>query len=202
MDAGLIRQANSGVFMFKMKRLAAPAALLTSLALLSACADSAATPDTVTALSPAERASLKIADITDVAGPGVVMANFDLDRILQRVKAEISSAHPDIWVVPNAPQDNGVTKVKIVITRYDQGNAFARFMLAGLGQIHIEGDVIFTDAATGKQVGEYKVAKDFAFGGMYGGITNIEDVEKGFAKSVAQILETKQSSVLARMRTG
>jgi len=188
--------------MFGMKRLAAPAALLMTLALVSACADSAAAPDTVAALSPSEKASLKIADITDEAAPGVVLANFDLERILQRVKAEITAAHPDIWVAANAPQGDDPVKVKIVITRYDEGNAFARFMLAGLGQIRMEGDVIFTDAATGKQVGEYKVAKDFAFGGIYGGVTTIEDVEKGFAKSVAQILETKQSSVLARMRAG
>ena len=72
-------------------------------------------------------------------------------------------------------------------------------MLAGLGQIHIDGDVIFTDASTGQQVGAYKVSKDFSFGGLYGGVTRIEDVEEGFARSVAAILENQQANILARM---
>ena len=84
------------------------------------------------------------------------------------------------------------TKIKIVITQYDEGNRFARFMLIGLGQIHLEGDVVFIDATDEKEVGRYKVSKDFAFGGIYGGITGMEDVEKGFAKSVAQIVTNKQ----------
>jgi hypothetical protein len=83
--------------------------------------------------------------------------------------------------------------VKVVITKYDPGNAVARFMLAGLGQIRIEGDVVFSDAATGQQLAKYQVSKDFSFGGVYGGSTTIEDVEKGFAASVADILAKKQS---------
>jgi hypothetical protein len=92
--------------------------------------------------------------------------------------------------------------VKIVFTQYDDGNAFARFMLMGLGQIHIDGTVTFSDAASGQQIARYNVSKDFAFGGLYGGVTRIEDVEKGFARSVAAILDTQQSSILARMPAG
>ncbi len=32
-------------------------------------------------------------------------------------------------------------EVELLLTRYDKGNAFARAMLAGLGQIHIDGKV-------------------------------------------------------------
>lgn len=162
-----------------------------ALFLLSACAGSVATPVPVAALAPEQKSSLKLAEITDEAAPGVVMASYDLDRILQLVKAEISKAHPDIWVAANAAPGAPPAKVKIIITRYDSGNAFARFMLAGLGQIYLEGDVIFSDAATGQELAKYQVSKDFAFGGMYGGITNIQDVEKGFAASVAEILADK-----------
>jgi hypothetical protein len=89
--------------------------------------------------------------------------------------------------------------LKIVFTQYDDGNAFARFMLAGLGQIHIDGDVIFIDASSGQQLGAYKISKDFSFGGIYGGVTRIEDVEKGFAKSVAAILDNQQATILNRL---
>jgi Domain of unknown function (DUF4410) len=175
---------------------------MAALGLLSACAESAATPDTVAALNPATKASLKIATITDEAGPGVALASFDLDRIRERIKADITAAHPGILASPKDPPANDTANMKIIITRYDSGSAFARFMIAGLGQIHIDGDVIFTNASTGRPIGEYKVSKDFAFGGVYGATTKIEDVEKGFAKSVAEIFETKQSSILKRMNQG
>jgi hypothetical protein len=190
-----------GGIMLLLKRFAALAACIAMLGLLSACAENAATPDTITALPPGSQASLKIANLTDEAAPGVVIADYDLQRILQRVKAEISGVHPDVWVPAGAPVA-GATNVKIVITQYDEGNAFARAMLAGLGQIRMDGDVVFSDAATGQKIAEYKVSKDFAFGGLYGAVTKIEDVEKGFAKSVAQILETKQSAIMAQMRNG
>jgi hypothetical protein len=41
------------------------------------------------------------------------------------------------------------------------------------------------------EVNAASISKTFAFGGMYGGITNIHDVEKGFAKSVADAIRPK-----------
>ena len=150
----------------------------------------------------ATKASLKLGTISGEAATGVAMTNTDLDRIMQQVRAEIIAKRPDIWVAGNAPASPSVVNLKIVFTQYDDGNAFARFMLAGLGQIHIDGNVIFTDAASGTKVAEYKVSKDFSFGGIYGGVTRMEDVEKGFARSVAALLDTQQSSILARMPAG
>ena len=69
------------------------------------------------------------------------------------------------------------------------GNAFARFMLAGLGQIRIGADVLLIDPANGHAVGKFEVSKDFAFGGIYGAATRPEDVEDGFARSVAAIFK-------------
>ena len=78
--------------------------------------------------------------------------------------------------------------MKIHFTRYDRGNALARGILIGLGQIHIEGTVYIMDSA-GQQVGQYAISKDFALGGVIGATTSVEDVEKGFAKSVAEIVK-------------
>jgi hypothetical protein len=174
--------------MLLFKRLAASAAFLIVLAMLSACAESVATPVPVTALEPVQKTTLKITDITDEAAPGVVVPSYDLDRILQRVKAEVSATHPELLNAQGASEGTSATKIKVVITQYDEGNRFARFMLIGLGQIYLDGDVVFLDAASGQEIARYKVSKNFAFGGMYGGITGMEDVEKGFAKSVAAIL--------------
>ena len=175
-------------------------ALLVSL---SACAGSVAAPDAVvTALPATTKASLRLGAISGEAGPGVAITNEARDRVLDEVKAEISAKHPDIWVGPNAPAAPGTVNLKIIFTQYDDGNAFARFMLAGLGQIHIDGDVIFSDASSGQQLGAYKISKDFSFGGIYGGVTRIEDVEKGFAKSVAAILDDEKATLLNRLPNG
>jgi hypothetical protein len=189
--------------MFEFRRLIAAAVLMVTLGLLSACAEAPAAPDAiVTPLAASEVSSLKIAEITVEAAPGAPMTSLDIQRLQEQIRAEISKDHPTIWLASNAPATPNTTKLKVLITRYDAGSAFGRFMLAGVGQIYIDGDVIFTDAANGRTVGEYKVSKDFSFGGIYGVVTRIEDVEKGFAKSVAQLLETKQSSIIAAMRRG
>ena|SRR6266480_7969501 len=75
--------------------------------------------------------------------------------------------------------------VKLVFTKYDNGNAFARFMLAGFGQIRISANVLLIEPTNNQTVGEFEVSKDFSFGGVYGGTTRVEDVEDGFARSVA-----------------
>src|SRR5690606_28290192 len=82
--------------------------------------------------------------------------------------------------------------MKVVFTEYDDGNAFARAMLAGLGQIEIEADVFLIDIE-GKTLAQYEVSKTFAFGGIYGASTSIEDVEVGFIKSVVEIVKEQRA---------
>lgn len=184
-------QANRGVYMANVHWRAALAAS-TLLLVLSACAENASTPVPVSALPPEQKSSLKIAEITDEAAPGVAVANFDLERLLDRIKAEVAATHPEILAKTAPESDPPGTKIKVVITQYDEGSRFARAMLIGLGQIHLEGDVVFVGVNSGQEFARYKVSKDFAFGGLYGGLTGMEDVEKGFAKSVAEILTEKQ----------
>jgi hypothetical protein len=76
----------------------------------------------------------------------------------------------------------------VQVATYDEGNAFARLMLAELGQMHIEGTVTLRDDATKAVVGEYEVSKTFAWGGVYGASTKIEQVQGGFAESVAAVI--------------
>ena len=76
------------------------------------------------------------------------------------------------------------------LSRFDRGSAFARAMLIGLGQIRIEATVDLEDSS-GARAAEYKVSKDFALGGIAGATTTVDDVEDGFAKSVAEIVKTK-----------
>src|SRR5690606_42084082 len=120
--------------------------------------------------APEQKSELKIADVMAEAAPGVDISRYDLDRIAGRLKGELQLRAAEMMA----------------------GNAFARAMLAGLGQIEIEADVFLIDAA-GKTVAQYEVSKNFAFGGIYGASTSIEDVEVGFVKSVVEIVSEKQT---------
>lgn len=76
-------------------------------------------------------------------------------------------------------------EVSVNVTEYDKGNAVARAMLAGLGQIHVSATVQLYEMPARRLVGEFRVEKSFAWGGIYGASTTIEDVELGFAEGVA-----------------
>jgi hypothetical protein len=78
----------------------------------------------------------------------------------------------------------------LVVTNYDEGNAFLRFLLAGLGQIHIDGTLTLEDSGR-ESLAKYVVNKTFAWGGLHGATTTIEAVEEGFAEAVAEILLEK-----------
>ncbi len=81
----------------------------------------------------------------------------------------------------------------VVITRYEKGNAFARFMLAGLGQIHIDAHVTVFALPAKEKYAEFDINKTFAWGGLVGASTKIEDVEPAFAEGIANaVVETQQ----------
>ena len=80
---------------------------------------------------------------------------------------------------------------KVLITNYDEGNAFARFMLAGLGQMHIDADVSLSDPAATEPLAKYEVTKTFAWGGLYGASKTLIDIEEGFAKAVVEAILRK-----------
>ncbi|HEX4301398.1 MAG TPA: DUF4410 domain-containing protein [Rhizomicrobium sp.] len=163
-----------------MKRLLAIAAVAV---LLAGCAGSVSAPEPITALSPAQKSALRISDITADAAPDVQMSDGDFGLIAQNVRSYIGAKSPQVFA-----DQNGALKMRIHFTKFDRGNAFARSMLIGLGQIVIEANVSLLDPG-GKVVAEYKVSKDFALGGMMGAMTTVEDVEDGFAKSVAEVVK-------------
>ena len=168
-----------------MRVLRSAPVLLLALA-LAACAGDIARPVAIQPVTLVPKADLRLVEVVGETRQGVVMTPSDLARIGEMVRAEIQAKYPDAFAAPGPGQVPA--RIKMVFIQYDGGNAFARFMLAGLGQIHIEADVHIL-AATGNDVlGTYKVTKQFAFGGIYGGITTLRDVEQGFARSVADVL--------------
>lgn len=117
----------------------------------------------------------------------VQITTSDKERILMQIIAAIKKDYPARFKRINEGSADPVTLKAIVnITRYDKGNAFARAMLAGLGQMKIAADVTLIDCVSSESLCKYEATKTFAWGGMYGAVTSMETIEGGFAKAVAE----------------
>lgn len=117
-------------------------------------------------------------------GPGVTLLEYEKVRMAEKIKNKIDARK----LLNNLDDSSKTYEINLVITRYEKGNAFARAMLAGLGQIHIDGDVTVMEMPGKSQVGCFKIKKTFAWGGIYGGVTTIEDIETTFADGLAAAL--------------
>ena len=117
----------------------------------------------------------------------VPMTQTDRERLVNYIvrKLQVTSRFKELNVVNPSPNTlNAIVEV----TNYDEGSAFLRFLLAGLGQIHIDGILTLQDRDRSEVLAKYEVNKTFAWGGLYGMGTHIEQVEEGFAAAVAEII--------------
>jgi hypothetical protein len=122
----------------------------------------------------------------------VLLTDMVKTRIQQLVVINIKKAQPDRFKTINQQEKkDNMLLASIRIKEYEKGNAFARLMLAGLGQIHIDSDVVLSDATTKQPLCTLEVDKRFAWGGAYGGTTRIEDIEDPFAAAVAEAILLK-----------
>jgi hypothetical protein len=116
----------------------------------------------------------------------LVLRDEDMAALWDQIVASLKRDYPNRFKVIGAENPGPDTlQASVIITRYDKGNAFARSMLAGLGAMHIDADVTLKDLKSGEVLASFAVKKTFAWGGAYGETTSIQDVEVGFAKTVA-----------------
>jgi len=80
----------------------------------------------------------------------------------------------------------------VKFTIYEEGNRFARFILAGLGSMQIHADVEIKDAKSGRIIYGGEAGKTFGWGGVYGAVTGMDDLEKGLAKEIVAGLRTRR----------
>jgi hypothetical protein len=116
------------------------------------------------------------------AAADVKTLSSDTQRLAEKIKMKI-----DVRKATNTANAGEARnyEIDVHLTRYDKGNAFARAMLAGLGQIHIDGTVSVYRMPEHELVGEFVLAKTFAWGGIYGASTSMDDIENTFADGVA-----------------
>lgn len=119
----------------------------------------------------------------------VAMIDTEKQRLAQLIASKLdakkrentSAAEPEYY------------EFEVMIIRYEKGNAFARFMMAGLGQIHINAHVSVFTLPTREKYAEFDIDKTFAWGGILGASTKIEDVEPAFAEGIANaVVESQQ----------
>lgn len=159
--------------------------------LASGCAGSAGSAKPlITASNPEILAQYtKVALVTSVMDDASKMTTSDRERIVALIARKVKEQAPNRFAdFGTTATDAQTLHVTIAFTRYDKGSAFARAMLAGLGQIHIDAEVTLEDRTLQKVLGKSEITKAFAWGGIYGGTTEIKDVEEGFAEAVASIL--------------
>jgi len=119
----------------------------------------------------------------------VPMTSDDMERIINKIIKKVQEEAPTRFeeINPTVTKPSTV-QYAIIFTRYDKGSAFARAMLAGLGQIHIDADIDVKDKTEDEVLAKYRIKKTFSLGGIYGGTTGIEDVQDGFAGGVVAII--------------
>ena len=150
--------------------------------MISGCATSGGKPTYSKNLSPDARIvhSDKVTAEVVPSGPKIVMTSADKERFSQKVEVAIRSHAPE------GTRAGRNYKVVVALTRYERGSAFARMMLAGLGQMHIDATVTVYSMPAKAVVGSFKIDKTFSWGGAVGGMSTIENVEDDFAKAVAE----------------
>ena len=163
------------------------------LLLLVICYGCAGTKGSVRALQAVEKGVVLCAfenlEIVSEIADGVKMQQNQANRIIELISAKLKEKAPNCFQEITRGCDKPSTlSLTVNFTRYDKGNAFARAMLAGLGQMHIDAMVNISNKCNGKLLAKYEVTKTFAWGGAYGGSKSIEDIEPAFAEAIVSTI--------------
>jgi hypothetical protein len=153
--------------------------------LLSGCATTAPEANFIKPIAPASRLTIQDKVEVHIKPHGnLYVSNFDRRRLTARLQGRLESMK--MLNPPNGKKRS--YSIEVTLTRYDEGDALTRLLFFGFGQVHVNGTVLVAELPSKAIVGEFTVHKAFAWGGPYGGFTDIEDVEKGFADGVVLAL--------------
>jgi hypothetical protein len=161
------------------------ALVLSTFALVALLAGCGTTPLVLKASDPQIDFSQYKSVMVETTGQGSSISSSAQARIKDLVKAEILACCAPRFesVTVDAAQPHDLI-LRVKLTIYDEGNRFARFMLAGLGSMQIHAQVEIAESKSGNLLTSGEAGKTFAWGGVYGASVGIEDLEKDFAKEV------------------
>jgi len=164
----------------------AAALLIIAGLMLTGCGTTATVHKTTDNTSVFDR--YRTLSIKSSAAEGVVVPDMVQERVRDQVKANIGAKYcPNRFQSISIKETNPDDLVLLInYTTYDEGNKFARFMLAGLGGIKIHSDVIVKTSAFNDPISQAEVGKTFRWGGIYGATTDVSEIEKWFSDEVAK----------------
>ena len=167
-----------------LPRLSSASALLLLLVFATGCAT---TPLVLTPADPQADLSVYKSLFIKTTAQGALVSRTAQERIKDLVRTELmgccAQRFAQIAIDGTEPHD---LVLNLKLTVYDEGNRFARLMLAGLGSMQIHAQVELLDGDSARVLTAGEAGKTFAWGGVYGAVTGIEDIEKDFAKEVVK----------------
>ena len=133
-----------------------------AVVLTTGCATTVPKPEFTKHIAPESQLAAKDdANVKVEAAAGVTMLESEKIRVAEKIKQKIDARK----VANNQVLSAKTYEIMLVMTKYEKGNAFARFMLAGLGQIHIDADVAVFEMPGQIPVGNFSLSKTFVWGG-------------------------------------
>ena len=78
----------------------------------------------------------------------------------------------------------GTLRAEVLITRYDDGIAFAATAFQAPGRMRIDGEVTLSDWQTKKKMAEFEMSQIYDRRSSYGRLTRIDELEPEFAQGV------------------
>ena len=135
-------------------------------------------------LTSEQKKTLRLTSVTAEATPDVAMDKQALDRIVQRITADIMAQAPQVFA---SASDARPLTMKLVFTDYDNGDHASRYERRNVGTTRIDANVLFIDES-GRTIAREQVATHFGSGGDVGLTTNILNVEADFEMAVARLL--------------
>lgn len=126
--------------------------------------------------------------IKSSAAQGIVMTEAAQERIEELVKANLEGKYCPKRFKNISTKEAGEEDLLLLInyTDYNEGSKFGRFMLAGIGGMKIHADVLVRNTKSDENLCQAEVGKTFHWGGIYGAMTDITEIEKWFAEEIAK----------------
>lgn len=155
---------------------------LSAAILLSNCAGTTPNAKFTQPIAESSRISREDKVVTKVTSTDPKMLPSDRQRMEEKITSKLKHIAP---CRAGAPKNY---ELALSITRYDEGDAFARAMLAGLGQIHINGVATVYQLPKKNKVAEFTLDKTFAWGGIYGASVSMDTIEDTYAEAVAKAI--------------
>ena len=153
---------------------------LVSVPLLAGCAGTPPKADFIQRTAAFRITAGDNVKVTVQGAHNVKMLPYEQERFAEEIQAKVAQgmqSNPEV----GSPRSY---EIDVLVTRYAKGNAFARAMLAGLGQMHIDGNVSVFQMPQHQRLESFGLSKTFAWGGIYGASTSIKDIENAYAEGI------------------